>query len=305
MSIPKYTDMYYYFLKSLQDGQEKSGKIVKEDIATEMEISDEDRSKMLDSGSQTVFDNRFGWSRTHLKHAGLIVYAKRGVYKITERGLKVLKLQNGPFDNSVLMQFSEFVSFIKGESKSEKETDNDPVTSEDTPSIVIENAIEKINNDLASQLLDMVISLSPIYFERLVLLLLNRMGYGGAIKNSMILTKASNDEGIDGIIREDKLGFSQIYIQAKRWAKDRTVDRTEIQKFMGALIGQNANKGLFITTATFTRGAINYSSNVSAAKIILIDGEKLTKLMIENNLGVSVETAYELKKIDTDFFEED
>ena len=158
---------------------------------------------------------------------------------------------------------------------------------------------------LASQLMDEVMKLTPIEFERLVVKLLLKMGYGSGIEEAGMVTQASNDGGIDGIIKEDQLGFSHIYIQAKQWSVEQTVGKPEIQKFVGALQGQQAQKGLFITTARFSSGATQYAENLLGVKVVLVDGNALTKLMIKHNVGVSLEQTYEVKKIDSDFFAEE
>ena len=171
--------------------------------------------------------------------------------------------------------------------------------------ILLDSAFQRVNATLASQLMDEVMKLEPLDFEKLVVKLLLKMGDGSGIDNAGIVTQLSNDDGIDGIIKEDQLGFSNIYIQAKKWACDATVGRPEIQKFVGALSGQQAQKGLFITTAKFSSGAVKYADNLLGQKVVLIDGTVLTKLMIKHNVGVSVEQVYEIKRVDSDFFSEE
>lgn len=208
-----------------------------------------------------------------------------------------------------LYQFDSFRQFINTDTMSEEKKDlSQPSVLEDlqegTPQDNLNASMEQINKELSANLLSEIMERSPAFFEKMVVQLLLKMGYGSALEDGFV-TGCSGDEGIDGIIREDKLGFSSIYIQAKRWAEDKAIVRPEIQKFVGALAGQGAQKGLFITTGTFTKEARSYVEKQLSTKVVLVDGEKLTKLMIEYNLGVSVETVYTIKKIDTDFFSEE
>lgn len=208
-----------------------------------------------------------------------------------------------------LYQFDSFRQFINTDAMSEEKKDlSKPSVLEDlqeaTPQDNLNASMEQINKELSANLLSEIMERSPAFFEKTVVQLLLKMGYGSALEDGFV-TGCSGDEGIDGIIREDKLGFSSIYIQAKRWAEDKAIGRPEIQKFVGALAGQGAQKGLFITTGTFTKEARSYVEKQLSTKVVLVDGEKLTKLMIEYNLGVSVETVYTIKKIDTDFFSEE
>ena len=297
MPVPKYHELYAPFLRGLQDGQVHNMKEMKDIVAEEMGLTYEDRTEMLPSGKQAVFDNRIGWTRTYLKKAGLIESPERAQFKITEEGLKALP-DADIIDDKYLMRYQSFREF---QSRESEESEAPVVSNEDmSPEEVLERAYAELNASLADDLLAEIIKLSPTDFERLVVKLLLAMGYGSGIDDAGYVTQASNDGGIDGIIKEDQLGFSSIYIQAKRWDVDRTVDRPEIQKFVGALQEKNAQKGLFITTAKFTSGA---KSSAEAAGIVLVDGIQLTKLMIKSNLGVSVEHTYEVKRLDTDFFE--
>lgn len=297
MSVPKYHELYAPFLRGLQDGQVHNMKEMKDIVAEEMGLTYEDRTDMLPSGKQAVFDNRIGWTRTYLKKAGLIESPERAQFKITEEGLKALP-DADIIDDKYLMRYQSFREF---QSRESEESEAPVVSNEDmSPEEVLERAYAELNASLADDLLAEIIKLSPTDFERLVVKLLLAMGYGSGIDDAGYVTQASNDGGIDGIIKEDQLGFSSIYIQAKRWDADRTIDRPEIQKFVGALQEKNAKKGLFITTAKFTSGA---KTSAEAAGIVLVDGMQLTKLMIKSNLGVSVEHTYEVKRLDTDFFE--
>lgn len=293
--IPKYNEMYRELLEVLKDGKEYVFKEYKEKVAQLMNISKEDREIMLDSGYKTRYESNLGWTCTYLKKAGLVENTKRGVVKITERGLKALE-SNSVIDNKFLSQFEE--------EKIEKTLiENCEEMGEETPQDIFEKSFKEINRILEEDILDEVLRQSPDFFEHLVVKLLQKIGYGSLIADSGVVTKRSNDEGIDGIIKQDKLGFDTIYIQAKKWDKDTSISRPEIQKFVGALSGKGASKGLFITTARFSEGAKKYSQEQHVAKLVLIDGRELAKLMIEYNLGVSVESTYEIKRIDSDFFE--
>ncbi len=297
--IPKYNEMYKELLNSITDGKEYKFREIKEKVAVVLNLSEEERKEKFDNGTKK-YDYRLNWTCTYLKKAKLVENTKRGVVKITQRGLELLNTNPQIIDNNTLKNYEEFREFLNPkENKEIKEN----VSEEATPQDVLENSFNKINSILQEEVLEEVMRKDPYFFENLVVKLLQKIGYG-TLKNSGKVTKKSNDEGIDGIINQDKLGFDCIYIQAKKWDKDSTVSRPEVQKFVGALAGQGATKGLFITTAKFSDGAREYSQKQHTTKIVLIDGMELAKLMIEYNLGVSVENVYEIKKIDSDFFEE-
>lgn len=302
--IPKYNEMYKALLETLKDKKEYSTKEYRNKVAKLMNISDEEREILLDSGGGNKYNTALNWTSVYLKKAKLIESTKRGVLKITERGLELLATNPNVIDNHTLKNYEEFREFLnpKGNNKEFKEEKGQNIE-EETPQDILEKSFNKINKILQEEVLEEVMRKDPYFFESLVVKLLQKIGYG-TLKNSGKVTKKSNDEGIDGIINQDKLGFDCIYIQAKKWDKDSTVSRPEIQKFVGALAGQGATKGLFITTAKFSDGAREYSQKQHTTKIVLIDGMELAKLMIEYNLGVSVENVYEIKKIDSDFFEE-
>lgn len=302
--IPKYNEMYKALLETLKDKKEYSTKEYRNKVAKLMNISDEEREILLDSGGGNKYNTALNWTSVYLKKAKLIESTKRGVLKITERGLELLATNPNVIDNHTLKNYEEFREFLnpKGNNKEFKEEKEQNIE-EETPQDILEKSFNKINKILQEEVLEEVMRKDPYFFESLVVKLLQKIGYG-TLKNSGKVTKKSNDEGIDGIINQDKLGFDCIYIQAKKWDKDSTVSRPEIQKFVGALAGQGATKGLFITTAKFSDGAREYSQKQHTTKIVLIDGIELAKLMIEYNLGVSVENIYEIKKIDSDFFEE-
>lgn len=302
MAIPKFFEFFEYFLYALQDGDLHTAKEVKEKIAVEMQISEADREEMLPSGRQCTFDNRVAWARTYLNKAGLIETPLRGKYCITEKGRKALE-SGEKVDLKYLDRSEEFRAFHS--TSPEKTEELTETESEESPMEVLDSAFQQVNTTLVSQLMDEVMKLTPTEFEKLVVKLLLQMGYGNGIDNAGMVTQQSNDGGIDGIIKEDQLGFSHIYIQAKQWALNQTVGKPEIQKFVGALQGQQAQKGLFITTAKFSNAALQFAENLLGAKVVLVDGSALTKLMLKHNVGVSVEHVYEVKRIDSDFFAEE
>lgn len=294
---------------ALETGEIKHVSEIRKFALDYLNVSEEDRKAMLPSNTQRLVDNRVNWSITYLRKANLIERVARGKYKITNTGLQVLHEKKDHVELKDLYQFDSFRQFINTDTMSEEKKDlSKPSVLEDlqegTPQDNLNASMEQINKELSANLLSEIMERSPAFFEKMVVQLLLKMGYGSALEDGFV-TGCSGDEGIDGIIREDKLGFSSIYIQAKRWAEDKAIGRPEIQKFVGALAGQGAQKGLFITTGTFTKEARSYVEKQLSTKVVLVDGEKLTKLMIEYNLGVSVETVYTIKKIDTDFFSEE
>ena len=298
--IPKYNEMYKEVLETIKNQKEYTTKEYREIVANKLNISIEERKKTLESGGN-VYNTTLNWTVVYLKKAKLLEATKRGVIKITQRGLDLLATNPEKIDNESLKKYPEFNEFINP--KKIQENEKIEIVEEETPQDIFEKSFTEINRILQEEILEEVIRQTPYFFENLVVKLLQKIGYR-TFKNSGKVTKRTNDEGIDGIINQDKLGFDSIYIQAKKWDKDSTVSRPEIQKFVGALAGQGASKGLFITTAKFSDGAIEYSQKQHTAKIVLIDGMELAKLMIEYNIGVSVENIYEIKKIDSDFFDE-
>lgn len=302
MAVPKFFEFFEAFLKAVSDGELHSAKDVRNNIANSMKLTEEDLAEMLPSGTQRTFDNRVAWARTYLDKAGLIETPMRGKYHITKEGIRALT-SNEKIDIAYLEKSEEFKNFHN------VTTQNTSIEIQDekneTPLEMLESAHKQYLSALASQLMDEVMKLTPVEFERLVVKLLLKMGYGSGIEGAGMVTQASNDGVIDGIIKEDQLGFSHIYIQAKQWALEQTVGKPEIQKFVGALQGQQAQKGLFITTARFSSGAIQYANNLLGVKVVLVDGSALAKLMIKHSVGVSLEQTYEVKKIDSDFFAEE
>lgn len=303
MAIPDYQTLMLPLLRSLKDGSEHNIGEVVDALSEEFGLSAPERQQLLESGQQTVIRNRAGWARTYLKKAGLIEATRRGYFRITERGKTVLASKPQRIDVKFLERFPEFVAFRAlrhEEVENSVETTAAPI--DVTPEEALDRAYQRLRIDLETEVLEQVKSASPSFFERLVVDLLVRMGYGGTLRDAGQAVGKSGDGGIDGIIKEDRLGLDVIYIQAKRW--DGTVGRPEIQKFAGALQGHRARKGVFITTSAFSADATDFASRLDS-KIILIDGPALAKYMIDHNVGVSNSRSYDVKKIDSDYFSEE
>ena len=302
MTIPDYQTCMLPFLQFLSDGKDHSLREAEEVLADYFKLSSTERVELLPSGQQGVFKNRIGWARTYLKKAGLLDSSKRAVFKITDRGLQSLATKPNRIDSKYLEQWPEFVEF-RGFSKSASESafPSEFLISKTTPEEVIELAHQGLREQLAQEILSRILTCSPTFFEQLVVELLVSMGYGGSRRDAGERIGQTNDGGIDGIIKEDRLGLDTIFIQAKRW--QGSVGRPEIQKFVGALQGQRAKKGVFITTSTFTTEALDYVSRIDT-KVVLIDGNRLAGLMIDFDVGVSVFASYAVKRIDSDYFEE-
>lgn len=305
MAIPDYQTLMLPLLRLTSDGAERRFRDAVEALAAEFQLNPDERSELLPSGTAPTFDNRVGWARTYLKQAGLIESPRRGVLRITERGRAVIGKKPARIDVKFLDQFQEFRDFRtkradeNGASGAKLEqAQAHPET--ETPEDQLASAYKRLRHDLELELLAQVKSSTPAFFERLVIDLLVSMGYGGSRQDAGRAIGKSGDGGIDGIIKEDKLGLDVIYLQAKRW--EGTVGRPEIQKFAGALQGHRASKGVFITTSSYTREALDYV-NVINSKIILIGGQELAALMIDHNVGVSTVGMYELKKVDADYFD--
>lgn len=290
------------FLRYIADGKEHTLREAEENLAENFNLSPAERAELLPSGQQGVFKNRIGWARTYLKKAALLESPKRAVFKITERGLKTLVSNPSRIDIKYLEQFPEFTEFREA-SKPENgvTTPVELPQSKITPEESIEIAHQGLRDQLASELLARILGCSATFFEQLVVELLVKMGYGGSRKDAGERIGQSGDGGIDGIIKEDRLGLDTIFIQAKRW--QGTVGRPEIQKFVGALQGQRAKKGVFITASSYTADAADYATRIDT-KVVLIDGKQLAGLMIDFDVGVSQAATYIVKRIDSDYFEE-
>ena len=294
-------------LRFFSDGNEHTTNEAKEFLADEFKLTDEERHELLPSGKQGTFHNRVGWAATYLRKAVLLEQKRRPYSKITQRGLEILRENPPRIDMKSLERFAEYIEFKNASSDAaEKQPSIVEVGTiqQQTPEEALEYGYQKLRQNLAQELLERVKSCSPAFFEKLVVELLVNMGYGGSIRDAAEVIGRSGDGGIDGIIKEDRLGLDVIYVQAKRW--DGSVGRPEIQKFVGALAGQGAQKGVFITTSNFTNDALEYAKNrVNNIKIVLIDGSRLAQFMIDHNLGVAREEVYEIKRVDSDYFTED
>lgn len=301
MAIPDFQTLMLPALDAVSDGKEHPFRDLVESLAAKFGITAEERKQLLPSGRAPLFYNRVGWAKSYLKKAGLVTQSRRSYLTITERGSEVLASKPSAINMKFLEQFPEYIAFRDNQTVEEfpKIATSSANLLTETPEELLEEAHSKLTNSLASELLDNIKSCSPSFFERLVVELLLKMGYGGTRAGAGRAIGQSGDGGIDGIIDEDRLGLDAIYIQAKRW--EGVVGRPEIQKFVGALQGQRAHKGVFITTSDFTKDAQEYVKHINN-KVVLINGLTLARLMIENNVGVSVAATYEVKKIDSDYF---
>ncbi len=303
MPIPDFQTLMLPFLKAVKDGKEYYYKDIAEVLSVEFNLTKEEKLELLPSGNMYLFENRVGWAKMHLKKAGLLEVPKRAYINISQRGLDVLNEKPDKINIKFLKRFPEYLEFIKPKRiTGNDEEEKDEFFDTQTPEEKLEKSYQQIRDALATDILEKVISLSPTRFEKLVVELLVKMGYGGSIQDAGKAMGKVGDEGIDGIIKEDKLGLDIIYIQAKRWKQGNVIGRPELHKFVGALAGQGAKKGIFITTSNFTKDALEYQPK-NETKIVLIDGEQLAQLMIDYNLGVSISNSYDIKRLDSDYFE--
>lgn len=295
--IPQYNEMYNEVLQVLNKHHQLRVRDMVDEVSDVLHLTEDERNQKMENSHKTVIYHRLGWTKTYLTKAGLIRSVERGVYQITPQGENILS-SHIHVDDDYLMQYEEVRQFVN---RHNEQPENQTKPKESTPLENIGQSIKMISSRVSDELLDMIISKDPAFFEKLVLDLLDKMGYAYD-KESIISTDYSGDEGIDGIINEDQFGFNSIYIQAKKWNRS-SVGRPEIQKFLGAVAGQGGTKGLFITTSTFTREAIDYAKKQLQVKLILVDGKMLTDLMMKYNLGVSVVQTYEIKQLDLDYFD--
>ncbi len=298
MAIPDFQSVMLPLLRFASDKEEHSLQEAIEALSKEFKLSEEEKLELLPSGTQARFANRVAWARSYFKQALLVENTRRSFFKITQRGLDLLSKNPSYINKKTLEQYEEFLIFqnVKREVDSDKPSEEQE---KQTPEESLEVAYKILSNGLAAELIQRIKDCTPVFFERLVVELLLAMGYGGSRVEAGRAIGQSGDGGIDGIIDEDKLGLDSIYIQAKRW--EGSVGRPEIQKFVGALQGNRAHKGVFITTSDFTKDAQEYVKNISN-KVVLINGFTLAKLMIENDVGVSTVSVYKVKKIDSDYF---
>ncbi len=302
MPIPDFQSLMRPLLEAHADGKEHLNRDLVAQLAYQFGLADDERRELLPSGGARLFDNRIGWAKSHITQAGLLTAPRRGVSMITDRGHESLRTHPERIDLRVLNGYEEYREFRnRRKTPGEEEIDSPELGIQDsqTPEELLENAYVQVRRQIESELLAQIKSSPPEFLERVVVDLVVRMGYGGSRKDAGEALGRSGDEGIDGIIKEDPLGLDIIYLQAKRW--EGTVGRPEIQKFAGALQGQRARKGIFITTSTFTGEAVDYTSRIES-KIILIDGARLTKLMFDHGVGVATASNYEVKRIDSDYF---
>lgn len=300
MAVPKYYEFYNVFLEAVADGKVHTFNDCKEYVAKKLKLSESDLSQQTSSG-YALWVNRLGWCTTYLKKAGLVTSPARSSFQITSEGKKLFREKIVISDSLLAERYPSFAEFKTPKSKKgpSAKTGSMEKELEETPQETLERVYQEINRKLSDEVLNAVLSASPAFFERLVVQLMEAMGYGG-YAGAGFVTKASGDGGIDGVINEDQLGFNVIYIQAKRWAPETVIGKPEIQKFVGALMGPpRIERGLYITTAKFSKGAEEYAR---AQHVILVDGEMLAELMIKFNLGVTTQNTFQIKRLDTDFF---
>lgn len=301
VSVPDYQSMMLPLLKLIADGPARRWADAKASVARVLAMSDADLDELVPSGRQSTFENRIGWAATYLAQAGLLERPERGMLAATRRGREVLASDPIRIDNAFLQQFEEFRSF-KARSHTRSEHDAGGGLAERNPEEQIELGYATLRAELAERVSARVASVSPRFFEQLVVRLLVKMGYGGTLADAGQAVGRSGDDGIDGIIKEDMLGLDVVYIQAKRWTS--TVGRPDIQAFAGSLMGHGASKGVFITTSRFSTEARDYVRRIEK-RIVLIDGEQLAELMIDNGIGVTELATYTVKRLDDDFFNEE
>lgn len=303
MAIPDFQSFFKPLLEFSSDGLEHSIGEAREKLKTKLSLSEEDLAELIPSGGQSKFDNRIAWAKSYLVQAKVLEATRRSHFIITNRGRDLLAVGHDRIDNRILSQFSDFVQF---HTPSQNVNDINrlellPLEPE-TPEEQLQKSYQSIRNELALELLNRIKNNTPKFFESLVVDFMIAMGYGGSRADAGKAIGQSGDEGIDGIIKEDRLGLDLIYLQAKRW--EGTVGRPEVQRFVGALHGKRAKKGVCITTRRFSEEAISYVGTIEP-KVILIDGRTLANHMIDLNLGTTVVSNYEIKKIDSDYFSEE
>ncbi|HZK76234.1 MAG TPA: restriction endonuclease [Candidatus Kapabacteria bacterium] len=298
--IPDFQTVFLPYLKLLADGKNHSSREVEDALAKQFKVSEEERREMIPSGRAKRFANRVSWSGTYLRQAHLVENVSRGVYRITPQGQSLLTEKPDKLNIRSLKRFPEFQEF-QGRFGSKSEEQHEESVSQ-TPHEVLDTTYQSLRNELATELLAKLKASSPTFFEQAVVDLLVAMGYGGSLAEAASLTRRGSDEGIDGIIKEDKLGLDTIYVQAKRW--EGQVGRPVVQAFSGSLDGVRARKGVMLTTSRYSSEAREYVAKIEK-KIVLIDGEELSKLMIDHNIGVAESQNYVIKKIDADYFDEE
>jgi restriction system protein len=302
MPIPDFQSFFKPLLEIAVDGKEHSIKDARKMIAANMKLNEEDLKEMLPSGTQSKFDNRVAWAKIYLTKAKVLEAPRRAYFIITERGRNLLKEGHERIDVKILNQYPEFIEFHTAKIGEPPSSNPSDVSAIETPEEILQKAYQSIRNELVTEILDRIKANSPNFFEKLVVDIMLALGYGGSLADAGKSIGHTGDEGIDGIIKEDRLGLDVIYLQAKRW--EGTVGRPEVQKFVGALHGKRAKKGVFITTGKFSDDAQSYVVNIDS-KVILIDGKRLVDLMIDYGLGTNTTARYEIRKIDSDYFSEE
>lgn len=303
MAVPGFQEMMLPFLQICSDGQEHKVSEICEIIANNLKLTEEDKQETLSSG-QTKLYNRIHWVKTYFGKSGLLVFPSRGKFEITQRGLDLLATKLSSINIKTLTQYPEFLEF---QNKSNKLSDSTQEFNSDknvtTPEESLENSYQTLREELSNNLLEIILKNTSSFFEQLVVDLLIAMGYGGSRIDAGQALGKTGDGGIDGIIKEDRLGLDIIYIQAKRYAADNKVEVGAIRDFTGSLDGHGAQKGVFITTSEFTPKGVDFVKKLPLKKIILIDGKKLTQLMIDFDIGVSTVATYMVKKVNMDYFD--
>ncbi len=305
--VPKFEDFFLPCLKCLSDGNIYTQESLRRYVIDYFRLSETDVNALIQSGKKTQVADRVSWTVSYFMQARLIDTPKRGNYKINQSGITFLSKHKNGFNKNDLLQIPSFASFATRKNADVEyvsQKHSNAVQKEDTPTDLIADAYSQINNSLVQDLLSKVLELSPVFFERLVVELLVKMGYGGSFEDAASVTQYSRDDGVDGVIKEDKLGFDTIYIQAKHYDRKNIVGSKDVRDFIGALNIKHASKGVFITTSTFSDNAKKSVSAIES-KIVLIDGQQLCRYMIEYNLGVSIQQVYEIKQLDNDYFTEE
>jgi restriction system protein len=305
--IPDFQSIMLPIVEIFSDEKEHNSQELCEQVSDKYKLSEEERNQLLPSGTQRIIVNRISWALSHLSQADLVERTKRGYYKIGKSGIDVLKAKPKKIDLKLLRTLPLYQKWREGnkdkdKSKNDTLSEIDEIENVQTPEELIEFSFLKLKEDLASELLIRIKQSSPSFFERLVVDLLLKMGYGGSKREAGQVLGKSGDGGIDGLIKEDKLGLDTIYVQAKRW--ENTVPVSQVRDFAGSLLSKKAKKGIFISTSDYPKSAYEFVSSIEP-RIVLINGKELADLMIENNVGLATKTLYEIKKIDSDYFEED
>lgn len=304
MAIPDYQSLMLPVLQVAAKA-ETSVPFAETEIAAKFELSNEEREQMLPSGKQRVLHNRVHWAKFYLTKAGLLESPKRGRFTITPAGQRVLANPPAILDTKFLLTIPSFRDFYRAGEESQvvaTPADVDPQSA--TPEEVVEAAYKAVHTALKADLLERILQNSPSFFEQVIIELLVAMGYGGSHRNASEQLGRTGDGGVDGVINEDVLGLDRVYIQAKRYAPGSAVGRPEIQAFTGSLVGLGASKGVFVTTSTFSAQAVEFVSRIPQ-RVVLIDGRRLTDLMVEHGVGVRSSRVLEFKRLDEDFFAEE